>query len=294
VDPVNAGTLYAGTWTDGVLKSSDDGVSWEPANHGLHGQSFVGALAKDPLSPSILYLWDGLGFFATHDGGAHWLRPGAPLANVVSLAVAPGVAGTVYGFVAGIGSGEIEKSLDGGATWNPVLKLASLGGPSPAIYVAPSTPDTVYVAYSQWRGSPLRFRMDYAVSRDGGKSFQFLFSFPTGLGAFAVDPTDANTFYLANAYGSVYPGALFKSTDGGRTLVQLPVSSGISALLIDPANPSTVYAGIYQDVMVSRDGGMTWSELAPGLSRVSISQLAFGPGGALYAVTQTTVFRLAL
>ncbi len=49
------------------------------------------------------------------------------------------------------------------------------------------------------------------------------------------------------------------------------------------------------DVLVSRDAGATWSELAPGLPGATIWQLAFGPPGTLYAGTQgASVYVLAL
>ncbi len=57
-----------------------------------------------------------------------------------------------------------------------------------------------------------------------------------------------------------------------------------------------LYAGTIDGVRVSRDGGATWSDLAAGLPRAPVRQLAFGPGGgSLYAVVvENGVYRLAI
>lgn len=46
-DPVNAGTVYAGTF-DGVFKSTDGGTNWTASNDGLPPSSRVFALALHP------------------------------------------------------------------------------------------------------------------------------------------------------------------------------------------------------------------------------------------------------
>ena len=80
----------------------------------------------------------------------------------------------------------------------------------------------------------------------------------------AIAPSAPATFYLAGADSlGRRTAALIVSQDGGTGVV-----------------------------MVSRDGGASWSELASGLPGASVVQLAFGPGGTLYAGTEgASVYR---
>ena len=54
-DPVSASTLYFLSRTEGVLKSTDNGLTWTPRNNGLSVPSAV-ELVINPLRPSTLYL----------------------------------------------------------------------------------------------------------------------------------------------------------------------------------------------------------------------------------------------
>lgn len=103
-------TLYAGTATAGVYKSSDAGRTWQPAWEGLGlaaGQmARVTALRADPSEPGLLYAAvdhlvgstrlhaSAAGIFVTSDGTASWqplAGPGFPEAQHVSnLVLVPG------------------------------------------------------------------------------------------------------------------------------------------------------------------------------------------------------------
>ena len=68
--PYNPDTIYAGTQSRGVLRSSDRGRTWQPA--GLVGQP-VKALAASPREPGVLYAGTKPpGVFVTRDAGATW------------------------------------------------------------------------------------------------------------------------------------------------------------------------------------------------------------------------------
>jgi photosystem II stability/assembly factor-like uncharacterized protein len=92
------------------------------------------------------------------DGGATWaVLPGAP-DEIAALAAHPGRPGRVF---AGLGSGGVRLSVDGGGSWadaGPGLPAAPVG----TLAVAPEAPDTIYAAVE---GDGLW------TSRDAGQSW---------------------------------------------------------------------------------------------------------------------------
>jgi hypothetical protein len=141
-DPRDGDTVYAASNNEGVLKTTDGGTSWTPANVGLPRFNFLGEssptgafiftlpLVIDAHDPDTLYVGT-LGFgsccidevgiggdaFTSHDGGATWSpsTSGLTALNVLALVSDPTVAGTVY---AGTTNG-VFRSQDSGATWSP-------------------------------------------------------------------------------------------------------------------------------------------------------------------------------
>jgi photosystem II stability/assembly factor-like uncharacterized protein len=294
VDPRRAGRVYLGTGdlsgpgVSGVLRTLDDGATWATADNGLGAMLSVSALAIDPLAPATLYVETDGGLFASHNGASLWSRPGAPFQGGPPLVVDPQTPATLYSS----GPAGLYKSRDGGATWSLILAEPY---PTASLFaLAPSAPSTLYVAEfipSYHPGYSL-----YA-SQNGGATFQGVFDDePTDLPILAVDPTQPQTLYFELVSTSYILPGLFKSTDGGHTgTLLLSGEEPAFSLAIDPANPAVLYAGTANDVIVSRDGGATWAELAPGLPPLPVNQLAFGPAGTLYAALQGNgVYRLAL
>jgi photosystem II stability/assembly factor-like uncharacterized protein len=291
VDPLHAGTLYAGSAGTGLYATADDGAHWTPANAGLRGTT-VEALGADPVSPGTLYAETERGFFASTDGGTRWSRPGAPFGGLPPMIVDPRAPATLFSAGAQNPSFGLFKTVDGGATWSPT---GGISFDAAGLTIAPSDPGTLYLATIGFiEGHQIAL---LSASHDGGATFQSLPPVFRSIGAMAVDPVTATTLYLAGEEGDA--DGLWKSTDGGQTVSQLPGIGPVSALLVDPADPRVIYAGstpgaLPGDVLVSRDGGATWSELAPGLPGSQVLQLAFGPTGALYAGTRAaSIWRLA-
>jgi hypothetical protein len=59
VDPINSGTLYAGTDSQGIFVSKDCGSTWALASTGMDSAVFTSGLAwflmVDPIAPNVLY-----------------------------------------------------------------------------------------------------------------------------------------------------------------------------------------------------------------------------------------------
>jgi photosystem II stability/assembly factor-like uncharacterized protein len=117
-----------------------------------------------------------------------------------------------------------------------------------------------------------------------------------------MDPHDPQSLYLAEGEDEDGGYVLLKSADGGANWNGIwdytnGLQSGINALVIDPANPGTLYAGLGDGFAFgpspaaigffkSTDGGTTWANT--GLTNAAVIVLAIDPtnSSTLYAVTQ--------
>ena len=289
IDPSNPATLYAGSFGNGVFKSTDSGNTWVRAGTGLT-TPFISALVVDPLAPATVYAGTGDGVFKTTNSGDRWaaVNTGLPNLDVHAFAIDPSNPTTLYAGIASLG---VFKSTNSGATW----EAASVGLGSPYVETLAVDPSMGTTLFAGTEG-PQVFR-----STDSGGTWG-----PTGYGpndpwgydlapALAVSPTPA-AVYAGTTYG------VFKSTDGGRNWILgntgLPQADAstynpVLALLIDPSAPATIYSGTFAaGVFKSTDGGATWTEMNVGLTNRTVHALAVDPStpARIYAATEAGVF----
>ncbi len=218
-----------------------------------------------------------------------------PLANLQYRLVGPfrgGRVGAVEGIATqpnvyyyGATGGGIWKTTDGGVNWLNVsdgfFKTGSVG----AIDAADSNPSIVYVGMGEEtvRGNVSSGDGVYK-SLDGGKTWKNI-----GLGdtqqisRVRVHPNDPNLVYvsaLGHLWGKNEQRGIFRSKDGGKTwekILYRNSETGASDLVLDPSNPSTIYAAFWQigrkpwrmdsggdgsGLFKSTDGGDTWTEIS--------------------------------
>ena len=169
-----------------------------------------------------------------------------------SVAVASSVK-RPYEYWMGTTGGGVFKSTDAGMTWLPVTDKF-FGGTIGAIAVAPSNPDIVYVGTGEY---PIRGNVSHGdgvyKTVDGGKTWTFLGLKDTRqISRVRVHPTNPDILYVA-AQGHVWgPNAnrgVFRSRDGGKSWQKVLFrndSTGVSDLVMDPANPNILYAALWQ------------------------------------------------
>jgi photosystem II stability/assembly factor-like uncharacterized protein len=228
---------------------------------------------------------------------------------------ATGVPSQPNVFYIGQVDGGVWKSNDYGRTWNPIFD----GQPSQsigAIAVAPSDPNTVYVASGEGLHRPdLSIGDGIYKSTDAGKTWQHL-GLEDGqqIPALAIDPHDPNRLFaavLGHPYGPNEERGIFRSTDGGATwkkVLYKDQNTGAFDVAIDPSNPNTVYATLWESrlgpwedgndydgthggLFKSTDGGDTWHQLTKGLPDDLVQiQVAIAPSqpNRLYATIATT------
>ncbi len=227
-------------------------------------------------------------------GGLHWREIG-PYRGGRTLAVT-GVPGDPLRFYFGAVGGGVWRSENAGHTWSPIMDgqpVSSIG----AIAVAPGDPRTIYVGTGEadMRSDIIGGNGMY-VSHDAGATWR-----PSGLaatqqiGRIVVDPRDPRTLYVAalgHAYAANPERGVFKSSDGGATWRRVlfrDANTGAIDLALDPRDPQTIYASLWQTrrppwsvyppssgpgsgLYKSTDGGATWRHLA-GMPQIGLGKI---------------------
>ena len=103
----------------------------------------------------------------------------------------------------------------------------------------------------------------------------------------AFHPSDPNTIYVGAPQGG-----LWRSTDNGLSWNPLTddlPSLGVSAILIDPNDPSIIYIGtgdrdasdaVGLGVFKSTDNGLSWTQMTSGMGDVTVGEMRFHPDSA--------------
>lgn len=327
VDPTNPNTVWAAandvhSFGSGTIwKSTDGGSSWIAVRESFPASS-VGIVAIDPRGSHVVFA-EARGLERTSDGGGTWTPTAGLTSRVVSLEF-PGSNPSVV--AAGTSEGGVFLSMDGGVTWAPsnsglagdssILGLATIAASPGSLFAATKaglyrsddlagtwrlvSSGPRYLLRSDPSSSTTLYAIDTGVSKstDGGVTWV---ESSDGLVA-----TDVRAL-AASSGGRLYAAVeeyVFASTDAGSTWrksVVLPPFGQVTAILVDPKTPSTVYAGtctasagIYRSV----DGGTTWLPFNSGMTIVGICVRSLaaqpGPQGAVFAGTSNQgLFRLA-
>jgi photosystem II stability/assembly factor-like uncharacterized protein len=216
-------------------------------------------------------------------------------------------------------NGGVWKSDDYGRTWNPIFDHESTQSVG-AIAVAPYDPNIVYVASGEGLHRPdLSVGNGIYKSTDAGKTWVHL-GLRDGqqIPALAVDPRNPNKVFaavLGHPYGPNEERGLYRSTDGGQNwqkVITKDENTGASDVEIDPSNPDTVYASMWEvregpwedgnrfdgsggGLFKSTDGGATWHQLTNGLPKdLAQVYVAIAPSDSrrLYATLSTAAGKL--
>jgi len=304
VDPTTPSTIYVVS-LNSVFKSTDAGSTWVRKNlpPGLGG---VKTLAIDPAHPATIYAATFFGGVSkSTDAGETWAaaNTGLPshglssLLPIAALAIDPTVSTTVY---VATSFGELFKSIDGGAHWREAdAGLGSRNFSITTLAIDPTRPATIYAG----TGSGGVFKSTDAAgtwaSIDTGLPSDFAAIPP--IAVLAIDPANPATVYAASVFGTS-GGAVFKSIDGGAHWAEADTGLphlDVTALVIDPTRPDTVYVGVTGlGVFETTDGGSSWIALGTGLTNTDVHvqtlTIAVDPadGATLYAGTREGLFDL--
>jgi photosystem II stability/assembly factor-like uncharacterized protein len=264
------GSVFGSSYGSGVWKSTDAGAHWHSA--GLQNAGAIAWLLVDPQNPDlVLAATRGIdhrqrgarGVFRSTDGGRTWTLvlnaqpesgatylswagddPRIVFATVTQTYLAPGVPGR--SLFEHPRPTRLYKSSDEGLTWE------DLRGPTQPELLG----ETAVAVGTRARRVYLLNRAGLYRSDDGGASWSVATkTIYTSSKQVLVDPHDPDVVYTMGT-------CVYRSTDGGRTLVALkgaPGGDDPNQWWIDPADPNHIVYGGDQGASVSLDGGQSWS-----------------------------------
>lgn len=285
IDPDNPDTMYIATgdgdggdtYSIGVLKSIDGGVSWNPIgpNWTITNYRRVRKIVIHPTDHQILILATSDGIYRTINGGSNWTQVSS--GSFYDIEFKPGDPTIVYASV----SGGFYRSTNTGLNWTLVtsglpssdmgrIALAVTGANSNYVYLlACNNTDSGYkgvyrstnsgVSFSTQSTTPNILGYSTDGSSGGGQGWYDL--------AIAASPTNANEIYIGGIN-------VWKSTNGGVAWnlvgywyynnTTFPyVHADIHALEF---NGSNLYAGCDGGIFKTSNGGASWTDLSAGLS----------------------------
>ena len=223
-----------------------------------------------------------------HDNGWTFLGCNGVAANGIScastktqfyapIALGPGNPNTVY-----YGNDRLYRSSDTGTTHTLVSQGPIVSGVAiSAIGISPQNDNVRIVGLTNGK--------IYATTTGSTTLTDITGTVPAAYIARAViDPSNVNTAYvsLGSFFGNTTTAHVWKTTDlnsvtptwvaAGTGLPDAPVNG----FVIDPSNPSRLYAGTDVGVYWSVDGGTSWNPYGTGLPIVSIFDMALAKKGA--------------
>ena len=288
VAPSNANVIYVGSgeadmrssisYGNGMYRSTDAGKTW--AHIGLEDSRQIARIVVDPDDSEKVYVAalghaygpnKERGIFRSNDGGKTWQQVLFKDENTgaIDLAMKPGNSQILYAALLqtrrppwsiyppskGPGTG-LYRSKDGGEHWElltghglPSEELGRMG-----IAFSRSNPERIYLIADAKEGGLYR-------SDDGGENWARVSKDARiwGRGWYFcevnVDSLDPDTVYVPNT-------SMYRSRDGGKTFTAVkgaPGGDDYHQLWIDPDFPQKMILGCDQGVIVTRNGGETWS-----------------------------------
>ena len=285
--PGDPNTVYVGTASGGLFKTTNGGVRWTPLFE-RQGTLSIGDIALEPENPDVVWLGAGEsnvrnsvsfgdGVYKSTDGGKTWQHMGLRNSERVSrILVHPRDPNTVYVGALGRAFGPNEErgvfmTTDGGRTWTKTLYLDAEHGVAD-MDIDPRNPNVLYAAMWKFRRTPWSHtsgseRGGVFKSTDGGRTWKKLEGgLPKLVGRIGVKVAPSNPS-VVYAMTEAKEGTLWRSDDRGETWRNVSketriVSRGFyyTDVRVDPTNENKVYA-VASTLFVSIDGGRTFRSI---------------------------------
>lgn len=227
------------------------------------------------------------------DMHARHIGPALMSGRINDMEVHPTNSRIIYTGTAG---GGVWKSNDGGVTFKPIFDeyCQSIG----AVSLDPNDPDnTIYVGTGEtWTRNSVSVGDGLYKSIDGGSNWVKLgFDKSERISNIIINPKNSNEIYLGvlgALWGDSDERGVYKSIDAGQTWTKLLFvneKTGCADLAMDPSDPNTLYASMWEfrrtawsfdsggsnsALYKSTDGGTTWNKIHNGFPSGKLGRLA--------------------
>jgi len=294
VNPVTQSTIYAGSFTTGIWKSTNTGLNWVQMNSGLTNLN-VQTMAISNSNPNVLYCGTsqagtGAGIYKSTNAGVNWTQINSGIVEtsigVQSIAISPVNPDIAYvAIFDGLTDSQqgVYKTTNGGTNWN--VSNTGIGTIKNilTIVINPLNPNVVYCGTSfsvLLNTGPSRI---YKSVNAGGTWTEA----STGLPSLATDNKPVRCLSISRADTSLALAGLFLNTDslsgmyvttngGGlwtRRHTGLPNIVGTlpRSCLIRPGSTSEFYVGLGNaantaplGVFRTTNAGLSWTDFNGG------------------------------
>ena len=223
------------------------------------GSFVVSSIASQTGTNGYLFAAMIGGVASSQDGGQTWAMHPQPYFGGTMMQLMATWPNSHSLLTAGIAAQ--FRSDDDGFTWSPVTAGLPANTQFNKLVTAPSDRNVAYVSVFGGMVIGQTPYFDLFKSVDAGLSWERAGSdWPSKINQVAVDPFDAQTFYVTTET------RFLKSTTGGKSFTDMPWNSSLQGhipfiVAVDPVHNQILYAIAGQGAIRSVDGGQTWQVL---------------------------------
>ncbi len=284
-------TFYMGSTGGGVWKTTDDGLTWNNISDGFFKTGTVGAIAVSESDANVVVVGMGEhaargvmtsmgdGVYKSTDAGKTWTHVGLEKSRHISdVIIHPTNPDVIYVTAQGAQYAPsddrgVYRSLDGGKTWQNILSVNNITGPS-SLSMDMNNPRILYAAMWQHRRYPWTIvsggeNSGLYQSVDGGDTWKKMEKgLPKEFGKAGISVSRANSERVyAVIEAEDKKGGVYRSDDAGKTWKQIN-SDRINItrswyymeIYADPQDENIVYV-LNAPVTKSIDGGKSFSPI---------------------------------
>lgn len=223
-------------------------------------------LQLHPRNPDIIYVATNDYIFKTRDGGQTWtnLSKGMSHSRVISMAIDPVYPATVY---AGTKGDAVFKSHDGGQRWASMrsgLDDATITSVVNQFVFDPADNNHIFLATTMGVFETKNGGEHWTKKMEGMKEVLMVVTL-------GMDPTRPAILYAGTSggvYKSIDQAGHWEKANNGLVPPQMVKTSralNVTAILVDPYEPDTVYAATLAGLYKTTDGAESWTRIGESL-----------------------------
>ena len=220
-----------------------------------------------PKNPDIIYVATNDYIYKTRDGGQAWsnLSQGMSHSRVISMAIDPAYPATVY---AGTKGDAVYKSHDGGQRWASMrsgLDDATISSVVNQFLFDPADAQHIFIATTMGVFETKNGGEQWVKKMEGMKEVLMVVTL-------GMDPTRPSILYAGTSggvYKSIDQAGHWEKVNNGLVppdMVKTSRALNVTAILVDPYEPDTVYAATLAGMYKTTDGAKSWRRIGESLA----------------------------